>query len=271
MPAVYMAKSLVVGAGVGPELPLGPNTASAASRLYSAFSAFLRSFSSFSMRLRSSLPSLAVSLGERCVTSFVHSAPTSGVGTRGCRTPGSVRSRLLAVRLVSVDRLCCDADREACSRSDRGPYELTGNCPIAGEGVVEPCKCGPLGSIVNEGESSAGEAAPRDAIECRGRRKRFGQSAPGESWFELAFPAVLSLARRSSSVAPCCTPSRPRTVSSPTEHPASAGSDVGASDRLDVRPSTLTYLRGEETVGAMVKSDLRAVSEYLSIRLLGKV
>lgn len=78
-PDVYMAKSLDGSAGEGPALPFGPNTASAASRLYSAFSAFLRSFSSFSIRLRSFLFSIAISLDERCVTSLEISIPSNGV------------------------------------------------------------------------------------------------------------------------------------------------------------------------------------------------
>ena len=79
VPAVYMAKPLDAGAGAGPELPLGPNTASAANRLYSAFPAFLRSFSAFSMRLRSSFSSLAISLGDKRETSFEILIPASGV------------------------------------------------------------------------------------------------------------------------------------------------------------------------------------------------
>ena len=111
VPAVYMAKSLDEGAGVGPALPLGPNTASAANRLYSAFSAFLRCFSSFSMRLRSSLSSLAISLGDRCDTSFEISMPASGVDLLWLASE-SRRCRLLLATLVSVDKLCCEVERD---------------------------------------------------------------------------------------------------------------------------------------------------------------
>lgn len=79
-PCVYLVKSLGSAAEIDPDPPFGPKTASAANLLYSAFSIFLRCFSSFSARFRSSFSSLAISLADRCDTSLRSSIPASGEG-----------------------------------------------------------------------------------------------------------------------------------------------------------------------------------------------